>query len=202
MGCFSKTCAKTHLPVLMHMAWGEDAPRLTEVVVLEKGCDPWRAEYDGYGLGRSVEDYDNAKFVLASEYEGERYEDLGASHDEPNQGYIHDEHFIRALNGFTGFKSFDAYQSGLDQFERGAEALERNLLTELDVAFLPGKAYRVVRALDALRDRTQSVTAGLFVETPLPGSRSIEELRIVADRFKEILGSRLDAVSAKVLAEA
>lgn len=115
MGFFSKCCAKTHLPVLCDNAWGEVAPRLTNIVVLTRGEKPFRAAYDGYGL--HLEDFDDAKFVLADAYSGERWEDLPESGYEPGQGFFHDEALIEALAASAGFRSHREYLTLLAEHE-------------------------------------------------------------------------------------
>ena len=46
MGFFSKTCAKTHLPIVSHY---KDIPRLSEVVALLPNGKKFTGSYDGYG---------------------------------------------------------------------------------------------------------------------------------------------------------
>ena len=70
MGYFSKTCAKTHLPVVVQTL---GIPHLNNVVALLPDGTKLEGSYDGYGrvAGKSLmgDDYDHAlwqktKFVL------------------------------------------------------------------------------------------------------------------------------------------
>lgn len=94
MGFFSKTCAKTHLPVIHE---GRGFPRLSKVVALLPDGEIIRGSYDGYGRVNGVnltDDWDNVKFVLESDYEGELYKDLPKSGDELGQGHFMSNDFL------------------------------------------------------------------------------------------------------------
>lgn len=101
MGFFSKTCAKTHLPVVAEPVgiW-----KLNRVIALLPDGRKFRGSYDGYGRvdGHEVaEEWDKVKFVLEAYYEGEEYKDLGKSGVELGQGYFMDRKFLHhcLLNG-------------------------------------------------------------------------------------------------------
>lgn len=183
MGFFSSTCAKTHLPILASVGWDREAPRLTHIVVVPPHGDPYEAVYDGYGLGGDGCDFDELKLVLASDYKGERYEDLGPSEPEPNQGYFHYPEFIAALLPCPGFASHSGYEDALFEFEQAADALDTELLT-LHQLPTGAKSYRVTQALSRLHDGEQ-VTADALdgVATELPADVLLGRLREVADSF-------------------
>lgn len=133
MGCFSKCCAKTHLPVLMHDVWHRDVPRLTRVVVLIRGQKPYSGEYDGYGMGLD-DDYDDAKFVLEDAYNGELWEDLPESGYEPNQGIFHDTQFALAIARLpNGFATYDDYWDALRDYENESMELMSLVFSKLDI---------------------------------------------------------------------
>lgn len=133
MGFFSKCCAKTHLPVLAAIAWGLDAPRLTNIVVLERGRPPCTTQYDGYGLYLD-DDFDDAKFVLEDAYQGERWEDLPESGYEPNQGFFHDKEFIQAIAALpTGFATYDDYIDVLNAYSNASDACLDAAFATLDI---------------------------------------------------------------------
>ena len=124
MGFFSKTCAKTNLPVIHHgygNDWHRKYPKFYDVVVLYPDGRKIEGVYDGYGRvdGVSIcgDEYDHKlwgkiKFVLKEHYAGETYKDLGKSRDELGQGHFMSEEFIRycATVQSHGFKSYDAYK--------------------------------------------------------------------------------------------
>lgn len=124
MGFFSKTCAKTNLPVIHHgygNDWHRNYPQFSEVVVLYPDGRKLEGTYDGYGRvdGESIcgEEYDHklwekVKFVLKRYYNGEKYEDLGKSGDELGQGHFMAEKFILycATVQREGFKNYAAYK--------------------------------------------------------------------------------------------
>ena len=100
MGFFSKTCAKTHMPVVAECI---GYPKLHTVVVLYPDGRKVEGIYDGYGRVGGIDlcpdgyDHDlwlKLKFVLADAYEGETYKDLGKSHDELGQGFFMDKKFL------------------------------------------------------------------------------------------------------------
>ena len=100
MGYFSKTCAKTHMPVVVEAL---EIPRLNMVVALMPDGRKFEGAYDGYGRvgGKNVLEYDDGnfmwpkvKFVLREYYNGEKYEELGKSGDELAQGYFMDKKFL------------------------------------------------------------------------------------------------------------
>ncbi len=134
MGLFSKTCAKTHLPVLAAFGWQKQAERLTRIVSLLPGDTeaPLVEDYDGYG--QRLADFDQAKFVLASDYAGETYEQLGESHDEPNQGWFHNEELMSVLAASNGFAKFDDYFDLLCDFENEQDAITEEVMTALGIS--------------------------------------------------------------------
>jgi hypothetical protein len=100
MGYFSKTCAKTHMPVVVEAL---EIPRLNMVVALMPDGRKFEGAYDGYGRvgGKNVLEYDDGnfmwpkvKFVLREHYNGEKYDELGKSGDELAQGYFMDKKFL------------------------------------------------------------------------------------------------------------
>jgi hypothetical protein len=110
MGFFSKTCAKTNLPVIHHGYgddWHANHPEFSEVVVLYPDGRKVEGKYNGYGQVLSLEGevdlcpdgyteelWDSLKFVLKKYYAGESYQDLGNSFDEMGQGHFMAEDFI------------------------------------------------------------------------------------------------------------
>ena len=124
MGFFSKTCAKTNLPVIHHGYWGDwhtKHPDFFNVVVLYPDGRKVEGDYDGYGRvgeielcpgGYNEELWDSRKFVLKKHYAGESYEDLGRSHDEMAQGHFMAEDFILYCKMLKpkGFKDYSGYK--------------------------------------------------------------------------------------------
>ena len=114
MGFFSKTCAKTYLPICSSFK----NKRLSQVVVLYPDGKKLEGEYDGYGRVDGVqlledcssEEWDKLKFVWQESYEGETYKDLGKSHDELAQGYFMDIAFIRLCLTKKKFKNHAEYK--------------------------------------------------------------------------------------------
>jgi hypothetical protein len=115
MGFFSKTCAKTHLPICASVR----NERLSKVVVLYPDGKKLEGEYDGYGRVNGEElcpdGYDHKlwnklKFVWQESYNGETYKELGKSHDELAQGYFMDTAFIRHCLLTKGFKDYSEYK--------------------------------------------------------------------------------------------
>lgn len=116
MGFFSKTCAKTHKPIVHNM---RGFPELSEIVALFPDGSRLVGHYDGYGRvkevdllpdGWSREPWDAIKFVLVKAYKGEDYKDLGKSHDELAQGHFMDDKFLRHCLAIEGFKSYEDYK--------------------------------------------------------------------------------------------
>ena len=114
MGFFSKTCAKTHVPICAP----ERCERLCKVVVLYPDGRKLEGDYDGYGRVDGVDiledcsskEWDKIKFVWQEKYQGEKYEDLGKSYDELAQGYFMHQDFIRHCLLKGGFKSHAEYK--------------------------------------------------------------------------------------------
>jgi len=110
MGFFSKTCAKTHMPITANC---KKYPRFYNVVALTPDGKVYYGEYDGYGNVGGVSlssEWDSVKLVLFSDYKGETYEQLGKSHNELAQGFFMDDAFLRyALNKWT-FKTIGEYK--------------------------------------------------------------------------------------------
>lgn len=113
MGLFSKTCAKTYLPVVHS---GRGYPILHHVVALTPDGQKHEGPYDGYGRVNEVElctDYDKwlkTKFVLANAYAGETYDELGESHDELGQGHFMRDEFLIYCVTVGSFKDYAAYK--------------------------------------------------------------------------------------------
>jgi hypothetical protein len=119
MGFFSYTCAKTNLPVLASTSWPE---KYSRVVVLDDEGNKFSGSYDGYGNvitrdGSEIEldPYGDAilsgktKLVLRKFYEGETFEDLGRSNNDPGQGHFHNEDKIELWYARGGFASYQEY---------------------------------------------------------------------------------------------
>jgi len=112
MGFFSKTCAKTHLPVVAEPL---NIPKLNRVVALLPDGRKFVGSYDGYGrvdaheVANTEKDWERVKFVLEQYYDGEEYKDLGKSGVELGQGFFMDKKFLHycLLNG--PFKSRAEY---------------------------------------------------------------------------------------------
>ncbi len=199
MGLFSSTCAKTHLPVLASVGWGREAPRLTHIVVVPPHGDPYEAVYDGYGLGGDGCDFDQLKLVLASDYQGERYADLGPSEPEPNQGYFHAPEFIAALIACPGFASHDAYEEALFEFEQGLDALDAELLEQHQLPAGP-KSYRIGQVLARLQSNEPVEAAhleGVAPEQALVGL--LGRLREIAAPFMAQRAQRLSELAVQTV---
>lgn len=115
MGFFSKTCAKTHLPICASAR----CDRLSQVVVLYPDGQKLEGEYDGYGRvdgvdilpnGYDHDKWEKIKFVWKEKYEGESYKDLGKSHNELAQGYFMDEEFLSYCLTTQSFKNYSEYK--------------------------------------------------------------------------------------------
>lgn len=121
MGFFSKTCAKTHLPVLSSM---REEPRLSIVAALLPNGTVVIGDYDGYGRvnGQDVRELDGewiwekVKFILRQHYDGEKYEDVGPSHDERAQGWFMADEFIRYCLEHGPFKDHAEYNRAFDEY--------------------------------------------------------------------------------------
>ena len=125
MGFFSKTCAKTHLPVITIQKDGFN--QFKSVVALFPDGKKLVGDYDGYGRvgGISVIDDDytekkwNAvKFVLQRHYNDEKYEELGKSGNELGQGYFMDNNFLLycATVKRDGFKNYAQYKAAFKKY--------------------------------------------------------------------------------------
>jgi hypothetical protein len=122
MGFFSKTCAKTHLPVV---AQCKDLPRLNEIVVLLPNGKKLEGSYDGYGRVGGVDlmpdgyvekEWDAIKFVLKEKYNNESYEELGMSGDELAQGYFMSDRFLKICLDEGSFKNYSAYKKAIQKY--------------------------------------------------------------------------------------
>ena len=116
MGFFSKTCAKTHKPIVHDM---RGFPELSEVVALFPDGSRILGYYDGYGRvggvdlmpdGYDEKGWDAIKLVLTRAYAGEDYKDLGKSHDELAQGHFMDDKFLRHCMAIEKFASYEDYK--------------------------------------------------------------------------------------------
>lgn len=114
MGYFSKTCAKTHLPITTIYKNSEFA----NVVALLPDGRIIRGAYDGYGRvndedvretphGKWI--WDKVKFVLEPYYSGEGYNELPRSGDELAQGYFMSDEFLTYCKMHGPFKNRAAY---------------------------------------------------------------------------------------------
>ena len=120
MGFFSKTCAKTNLPICAP----EVNRSLSEIVVLYPDGRKVEGTYDGYGRVNgeqlledcSSKEWDDLKFVVASKYDGERYEDLGESRNELGQGYFLSREFLALGISRGGFKSYAEYKKFFNKY--------------------------------------------------------------------------------------
>ncbi len=119
-------------------------------MVLLPGQEPFSAVYDGYGLGLE-DDLDEVKFVLQDAYQGERYEDLGPSEDDPNQGFFFDETLLPFLAGTAAMPSFSVYLQVLRECDK---AYEEELAAVLAQHELQGLArnYEVMELVHACED--------------------------------------------------
>ena len=114
MGYFSKTCAKTHLPITC----SDKSKEFSVVIALLPNGGVRFGSYDGYGRvnGESlVEDdkgqwiWEKVKFVLSAHYKGEAYDELGKSGDEMAQGYFMSEEFLTYCKLHGPFKNRAGY---------------------------------------------------------------------------------------------
>lgn len=117
MGFFSKTCAKTNLPVVHD---GRGFPELSEIVALYPDGRRLVGFYDGYGRvdgedlcpgGYDEKVWDGLKFVLRFAYADEDYKALGPSHDELAQGHFMDDEFLRHCLEVKSFASHKDYKA-------------------------------------------------------------------------------------------
>jgi hypothetical protein len=114
MGFFSKTCAKTHLPITCTIK----SKDFSKVMALLPDGSQRYGDYDGYGRidGESVMEnekgewiWDKVKFVLGDHYKGEMYHDLGKSGDEMAQGYFMSDEFLLYCKMHGPFKNRAGY---------------------------------------------------------------------------------------------
>jgi hypothetical protein len=122
MGFFSKTCAKTNLPVV---AQCKDLPFLNEIVVLYPNGKKLEGSYDGYGRVNGIDllpdgyvekKWDSLKFVLKGKYEGETYKELGKSGDELAQGYFMSDRFLLHCLKVGSFKTYADYKKAMEKY--------------------------------------------------------------------------------------
>jgi len=122
MGFFSKTCAKTHLPVVADC---KDLPFLNEIVVLYPNGTKLEGSYDGYGRVNGIDllpdgyvekKWDAIKFVLKGKYEGETYKELGKSGDELAQGYFMSDRFLLYCMKVGSFESYADYKKSMHKY--------------------------------------------------------------------------------------
>ena len=116
MGFFSKTCAKTHLPIVT--MYKDGYPALSEVVALLPDGQVVRGLYDGYGRvagedlvhgKRGGWQWPKVKMVLAKNYNGETYNELPRSGDELAQGYFMSNEFLDYCLEVGSFKTRGEY---------------------------------------------------------------------------------------------
>lgn len=123
MGFFSKTCAKSYLPIL---ADARDVPQLSNVVALLPNGAIVEGSYDGYGRvdGKDLREIDgkwiwnDVKFVLKIWYGGEKYDEIGPSYDERAQGWFMHDGFIKHCLKKGKFKSHDEYMKAFDKYAK------------------------------------------------------------------------------------
>lgn len=115
MGYFSKTCAKSHLPITVQ---GKGWDQFNKVVALTPEGRVIRGAYDGYGcigdenLRENVNGqwiWEKVKFVLEPHYNGETYHELPRSGDELGQGYFMSNDFLVFCASHGAFKNRAAY---------------------------------------------------------------------------------------------
>jgi hypothetical protein len=86
-----------------------------EVVVLFDNGNWLYGEYDGYGRVAGIEniypdmDEGRLKWVLKKFYNGEKFEDLGPSRNDPGQGHFHDQGPLEAAFAAGGFKTYQEF---------------------------------------------------------------------------------------------
>jgi len=117
MGFTSKTCAKTHKPVVNIY---KGFPALHTIAALTPDGKILTGPYDGYGrvndedildwTKASARDWDKIKFVLLSNYAGEKYQDLGPSKTELAQGYFMSNQFLIFCMQRESFKNYAEYK--------------------------------------------------------------------------------------------
>jgi hypothetical protein len=122
MGFFSKTCAKTNLPVVADC---KGYPKLNEIIVLYPDGKRLEGSYDGYGRvndidllpdGYEEDKWDALKFVLKWRYEGESYKQLGKSKDELAQGYFMSDRFLDLCVEKGSFKNYAEYKKAMKEY--------------------------------------------------------------------------------------
>jgi len=122
MGFFSKTCAKSHHPIVHS---GRGYTSLNEVVALLPDGTKITGAYDGYGRVNDVslaeaEDgtwtWPKVKFVLLDYYEGESYSDLPRSGDELAQGHFMADEFLRHCLAHGPFKNRAEYTRAFKKY--------------------------------------------------------------------------------------
>jgi hypothetical protein len=116
MGFFSKTCAKTNLPVIAPML---GYPSLNLVVALTPDGRKVSGSYDGYGRvdGHDfVKEWETVKFILVAYYNGETYEELGNSGDENAQGFFMADAFLDYCIKHGPFKNRAEYEQAFDKY--------------------------------------------------------------------------------------
>jgi hypothetical protein len=122
MGFFSKTCAKTHLPVVADC---KGLPRLNEIVALYPNGTKLEGSYDGYGRVNGIDllpdgyvekKWDAIKFVLKDKYAGETYKELGNSGDELAQGYFMSDRFLLHCMKVGSFASYAEYKKAMHKY--------------------------------------------------------------------------------------
>jgi hypothetical protein len=109
MGFFSKTCAKTHLPIVHNM---RGYPELCNVVALLKDGGKVEGEYDGYGNVGGIDvagDWDSVKLILSRSYDNEGYDEVGESGREDAQGHFMSDKFLDHCIKVGSFKSRKDY---------------------------------------------------------------------------------------------
>ena len=121
MGFFSRTCAKTHIPVVASHKGIFN--QFSQVVVLYPDGHKVVGEYDGYGRVNGIDllpecygkDWDALKFIIQKHYAGENYDDLGKSGNELAQGFFMSREFLIHCELKGGFKNYSAYKKAFNK---------------------------------------------------------------------------------------
>jgi len=210
MGFFSWRCAKSGKPILAgSVGWPDDLRHLADVVLVLPGGTV-SGRYDGYGhldgaRGKGARGMDEVagtaeeegveyvaktvKLVLASEYAGERYDDLPPSRHEPYQGYFWDVDDLRdvvagRMEYGAGLFSPPSEEQTALWTALGAAALRREAaggpaLAALEASAVRGEAGRKAALADLAR-----VLSGLDAAGDEAAKAEARALRFLRSRLK------------------
>ena len=141
--------------------------------------------------------FDDAVFVLADAYQGETWGQLGKSGYEPNQGFFHDEAFIRACAASPGFVSYEGYLTAIEDFEAGADARTRQAFkTALNLDIPEEMAWTVAAYYEAVAQGDTPELARLRTKYPVLNAWTPGDLELEADwagQFLSVLKTLADA---------